>query len=245
MQDFALCYLMLTPVPEVSELGMHQAARASVPPRSTNAVTALIHLHRAEVSRLTTYRVRLDTTTSWAVTSSALVTTFALGNRQIPHFALLFLSFILFFFLQLEARRFRAYEASRRRVHLIERSFYREVLGGEVEASWTDELLMALERRGQTVNRLGALGWRLRRNYLWIITAALLVWLGKLNLSGESATTPADLLTRASIAFIPGWVVGCVVAAFYLALVAVAIGARRLYPFGDDESQYMEQRGEQ
>jgi uncharacterized membrane protein len=68
-------------------------------PRSTNAVTALIHLHRAEVG-LTTYRVRLDTTTSWAVTSSALVTTFALGNPQIPHVAFLFLASVILFFLQ-------------------------------------------------------------------------------------------------------------------------------------------------
>src|SRR5438128_8205950 len=93
--------------------------------RSTNAITALVHLHRAEVGRLTTYRVRLDTTTSWAVTSSALVTTFALGNPQIPHAAFLFLVAVVYFFLQLEARRFRAYEASRHRVHLLERYFYR------------------------------------------------------------------------------------------------------------------------
>src|SRR5688572_19893910 len=126
------------------------APSGSGPPtaRSTHAVTALIHLHRAEVGRLTTYRVRLDTTTSWAVTSSALVTTFALGNPQIPHAAFLFLAFVLFFFLQLEARRFRAYEASRHRVHLLERSFYREVLGGRVDPHWTDQLLEALEQPG-------------------------------------------------------------------------------------------------
>src|SRR5437879_2817655 len=153
--------------------------------RSNNAVTALIHLHRAEVGRLTTYRVRLDTTTSWAVTSSALVTTFALGNPQIPHAAFLFLVAVVYFFLQLEARRFRAYEASRHRVHLLERYFYREVLGGRVDPKWTDQLLEALEQPGMTVNRLGALGWRLRRNYLWIITAVLITWVGKLYLTGE------------------------------------------------------------
>ena len=208
-------------------------------PRSPNAVTAIIHLHRAEVARLTTYRVRLDTTTSWAVTSSALVTTFALANPQIPHVAFLFLGFIVFYFLSLEARRFRAYEASRHRVHLIERSFYREVLGGQVDPKWTDQLLEAVEQPGITVNRLGALGWRLRRNYLWIITAVLVTWLGKLYLTGESPQFTGG----------PGgargdrrhsWLAGhgrCG------GVLPGAAGdrycARRIYPLGDDEARQL------
>ena len=207
--------------------------------RSNNAITALIHLHRAEVGRLTTYRVRLDTTTSWAVTSSALVTTFALGNPQIPHVAFLFLASVVFFFLYLEARRFRAYEASRHRVHLLERSFYREVLGGRVDPRWTDQLLEALEEPGLSVNRLGALGWRLRRNYFWIISAILITWLGKLYLSGLATTAPDQLVARASIGQVPGWFVGGVVLVCYAALFAVALFARRIYPLGDDEAREM------
>lgn len=212
-------------------------ASASVALRSNNAVTALIHLHRAEVGRLTTYRVRLDTTTSWAVTSTALVTTFALGNPQIPHAAFLFLASIVFFFLQLEARRFRAYEASRHRVNLLERSFYREVLGGRVDPRWTDHLLEALEQPGMTVNRLGALGWRLRRNYVWIISGVVLTWLTKLYLTGTTTLDPGELASRASIGEIPGSLVVGMVGVWYAALVALALGARRIYPFGDDESR--------
>jgi uncharacterized membrane protein len=209
-------------------------------------VTAIIHLHRAEVARLTTYRVRLDTTTSWAVTSSALVTTFALANPQIPHVAFLFLGFIVFYFLSLEARRFRAYEASRHRVHLIERSFYREVLGGHVDPKWTDQLLEAIEQPGITVNRLGALGWRLRRNYLWILTAVLVTWLGKLYLTGESPNSSLDLVARAAIGGIPGWLVMAIVVVCYLALLLIAMFARRIYPLGDDEArQMMEQVSEE
>ena len=59
--------------------------------RSSNADNALIHLYRAEASGMTSSRQRLDTTTSWAITSSALVTTFSLGNTQISHAAILFL----------------------------------------------------------------------------------------------------------------------------------------------------------
>src|SRR5947209_3302853 len=59
--------------------------------RSAMADTALIHLYRAEIGRLTAYRARLDTTTSWAITTSALVATFTLGNPQNPPAAFLVL----------------------------------------------------------------------------------------------------------------------------------------------------------
>src|SRR5919198_2738901 len=73
--------------------------------RSSTVINALVHLYRAEVGRLTTYRVRLDTTTNWTITTSVLVTTFSFTNEQVPHIALLFLMSFSFFFLQLEARR--------------------------------------------------------------------------------------------------------------------------------------------
>src|SRR5262249_1539290 len=63
------------------------------------ALQALIHLYRAEVGRMVTYRQRLDTTTNWAITLSALVTTFSIGNPLIPHAAFLFLMLVNVFFL--------------------------------------------------------------------------------------------------------------------------------------------------
>src|SRR5713226_4936882 len=93
-------------------------------PLDSGQLTALIHFYRAEVGRLTTYRQQLDTTTNWSITSSALVTTFSLGNAAIPHTAFLFLMLINVFFLAVEARRFKVYEAARYRVLLLERYFY-------------------------------------------------------------------------------------------------------------------------
>lgn len=208
-------------------------------PRSTNAVNALIHLYRAEMGRLTTYRSRLDTTTSWAITSSALITTFALGNPQIPHETFLLLMFVNFFFLQLEARRFQVYEASRMRVHLLERCFFPEVLGNNVDPRWTDELVDVLQHPGITVNRLGALGWRLRRNYVWIYSAVLLAWLGKLYLIGPPPDSLAELAERAGMRTLPGLVVIILVGVFYAWLIGVAVWARRVYPHGDDETRQM------
>ena len=56
-------------------------------PLSVGGLTAVVHLYRAEVGRMTAYRQRLDTTTNWAITSSTLVATFSLGNTAIPHAA--------------------------------------------------------------------------------------------------------------------------------------------------------------
>jgi uncharacterized membrane protein len=221
-------------LPPDAERALREAA-----PRSANAVNALIHLYRAEMGRLTAYRARLDTTTSWAVTSSALVTTFALGNERIPHAAFLFLMFVNFFFLQLEARRFRAYEASRHKVHLLERYFYPEVLGYAVDPGWTDQLVEALRQPGRTVNRLGALGWRLRRNYVWIYAAVVVTWAGKLYLTGEPTLRLRALVARAAIGSIPGGLVAAAVGVFYAFLIVVAVGARRIYPLGDDEARHL------
>src|SRR5437868_10732778 len=156
------------------------------PELTAGALNALVHLYRAEVGRMTAYRQRLDTTTNWGITSSALVTTFALGNTEISHAAFLFLMFINFFFLIVEARRFRVYEAARFRVLLLERYFYPEVLGQPVSKSWRRQLIEALRTPFSypAVGVLGAVGWRLRRNYLWIYGAVLVTWIGKLEISG-------------------------------------------------------------
>src|SRR5438105_12524069 len=111
---------------------------------STSTLNALVHLYRAEVGRMTSYRQRLDTTTNWAITSSALVTTFSLGNATIPHEAFLFLMFVNVFFLVVEARRFRVYEAARYRVLLMERYAYPEILGESGARNWRPALIESL-----------------------------------------------------------------------------------------------------
>jgi uncharacterized membrane protein len=205
--------------------------------RSNNAITALIHLYRAEASSMTSARQRLDTTTSWAITSSALVTTFTLGNTQISHAAILFLIFLNFFFLQIEARRFCAYEAGRYRVLLLEHWFYGEMLGESVDPHWTRALIRALRTHYPRVSFAGALGWRLRRNYLWMYLTVLLVWIGKLALSGgPMVNMRTDLAERATVGSIPGTVVWAVITLFYVWLILLAMLAKRLHPIGDEES---------
>lgn len=183
---------------------------------------------------MTAYRQRLDTTTNWAITSSALVTTFSLGNATIPHAAFLFLMFVNAFFLLTEARRFRVYEAARYRVLLLERYFYPEVLGQSDQSAWQPALIEALRTPYSypPVGLLAAIGWRLRRNYVWIYAAVLLTWLGKLEISG-----PVDLVAAASIGRVPGLIVWAAVLVGYITLLAVAVLAKRTYPMGSEAAQ--------
>jgi uncharacterized membrane protein len=186
------------------------------------------------MGRLTAYRTRLDTTTSWAITTSALVATFAFGSSDVSHIAFLFLMGLVYFFLHLEARRYVAYESSRYRVLLLEQSFFPEVIGAPVNPNWTRELLDSLCRPGIDANPLGAHGWRLRRNYIWIYGGILLTWIAKLDISGPPTFDPLELVSRAAVGSIPGIVVWALVVIFYIWLVVLTINAHRFYPGGDE-----------
>jgi uncharacterized membrane protein len=205
-------------------------------PLSSNAITVLVHLYRAEVGRMTAYRQRLDTTTNWAITSSALVTTFSLGNPAIPHAAFLFLMFVNAFFLIVEARRFRVYEAARYRVLLMERYVYPELIGEGSPRDWRPALIEALRTPYSfpPVGLIGAVAWRLRRNYLWIYAAVLLTWIAKLEIIGGTA---ADLANEASIGRVPGVAVWALVIGGYVVLAAVGLLAKRSYPMGSEAAQ--------
>src|SRR6266571_9093493 len=203
---------------------------------SAGGLTAVVHLYRGEVGRMTSYRQRLDTTTNWSITSSALVTTFSLGNPAIPHAAFLFLMLINVFFLTVEARRFRVYEAARYRVLLLEHYFYPEVMGEGSPRDWRRALIEALRTPYSfpPVGVLGAVGWRLRRNYLWIYAAVLLTWIAKMEIAGGGAT---DLMEAATIGRIPGSVVWAIVVAGYVAITAIGLLAQRSYPMGNEAAQ--------
>jgi uncharacterized membrane protein len=224
------------PTPATVVLATDALASRPREPLSAGQLNALIHLYRAEVGRMTTYRQRLDTTTNWSITSSALVTTFSLGNPTIPHEAFLFLMLINIFFLTVEARRFRVYEAARYRVLLLEHYFYPEVMGESSPRDWRRALLEALRTPYSfpPVGVLGAIGWRLRRNYLWIYFAVLITWVAKMEIVGGGS---ADLIAGAAIGRVPGVLVWVVVVVGYVAITAIGLLAQRSYPMGNEAAQ--------
>jgi len=163
--------------------------------------TALIHLYRGELGRMTVYRTRLDTTTNWAVGTSAAITTFALGQERAPHFVFLLAVFLDLIFLWMEIRRFRFYELIRMRVRLLEVGFYAIVMGKTPREGWDDALWKSIETPKVPIGRLQAASVRLRRNYLWLLMAVFLGWIVKLSLA------PAGVVAAAAVGILPGAVV--------------------------------------
>jgi len=140
--------------------------------------------------------------------------------------------FIDYFFLHLEARRFQSYETSRYRVQLLERTFYPSALGARIDYPWVDQTIDVLGGPGMRVSYLGAVGWRLRRTYLWIFLAIFLAWASKLDVAGWSNL---DFISRAAVGSVPGWLVWLVVVGLYGWLIGLAAFARRTYCFGSEE----------
>lgn len=174
------------------------------------------------------YRARLDTTTNWAVVTTAAMTTFALGNSEVSHVVFLFAMFLNYFFLHLETRRFRLYELSHRRVRLLERHFYQEMLGNPEAQNWQHQLIADLQSPSMPISQLDALGWRIRRNYIWLYVAVLLAWMMKLSSKGD------NFIEAAHTGTLPGLLVISLVGSFYLMLIALAIRAGLRHPLEAD-----------
>jgi uncharacterized membrane protein len=203
-------------------------------PFDAGQMQALIHLYRAEVGRMVAFRQRLDTTTNWSITSVAAVATLALGSVALSQEAFLFLMIVNLFFLVLEARRFKVYEAARFRVLLLEHYFYPEVVTGLDQGwDWRRALVEVLRMpyAYPPISNRGALGWRLRRNYIWIYLVILLTWVVKLQITRGLET---NLISAASIGTIPGSAVWAVVVVGYAAMIALALLARHTYPMGSE-----------
>ncbi|MFC6617911.1 DUF2270 domain-containing protein [Deinococcus radiophilus] len=201
-----------------------------------NSANALIHLYRGESYKMVSYRQRLDNTTNWAVVTTAGIASFAMGNDEHSHATFLFAMFLNFYFLRLEARRFRSYEIAHHRVRIMERFFYPAILGDHVDAGWHQFLLGELAKPRSPISVSEALGWRLKRNYLWIYAAVLMAWLAKLATS-YPRNTPISLETfvdTARVGTLSGWVVLLGVAALYAYLISLAVNASRDYPMEDD-----------
>jgi uncharacterized membrane protein len=176
----------------------------------------LVHLYRGELSRKIAYRIRLDTTTNWAIGLSAAVGSFALSHPEIPHAVMLFAVTLDLLLLWVEARRFCDYQLSRYRVRLLESGCLAQALGtGGPE--WASALRESYAIPRSPIGRWAAVAQRVQRNYLWLVTSVEVAWVFKVQLHGEG-----NLLRAASVGPIPGGVVFLGAAALLVALLGLA-----------------------
>lgn len=152
-------------------------------------VNAMSHFYRGELGRIMAWRVRLDTTTNWAVTVTSTVFTVAFSLREVPHGIFFFNVAVVWILLWIESRRYRFYDAFRARVRLLEAHFLvpmvlqdKKLLQGDWQRLMCEDLLLPSFK----ISKFEALGRRLKRNYVYLFLLILGAWLAKIFLHAPS-----------------------------------------------------------
>src|SRR5438445_6890557 len=193
--------------------------------------TAMSHFYRGEVQRSNVWRTRLDTTTYWAVFTSAATLSFAFSSASNPHFLIPINSILVAIFLVMEGRRYRYYEIWASRVRVIETGYFAQMLAPDSvprDQEWASHLASDLLTPHFTISVWEAIGRRLRRNYLWIFALLALRWNLKVYLHPLPARDFSSFIDRATVGVIPGWMVFTIGVLFNAAIATFAIGTVRL-----------------
>lgn len=195
-----------------------------------NFTSAMVHLFRAEIQRANVWRERLDSTTNWAIVTTAAAVSFAFSEPLGSHLVILLSTVVVTLLLYIESRRYRYYELWSSRVRLMETDFFATMLVPPFHpsADWGEALADNLLHPQFNVSHLEAIGRRLRRNYIWIFLVLLLAWLAKLWIHPAPTRELAEYLTRASLGSVPGWAMMTGVLFYALALLLLGVLTARL-----------------
>jgi uncharacterized membrane protein len=175
-----------------------------------DSATALAHLYRGEMNRLTVWRQRLDVTTNWAILVATALATFTLGAAEVPHYTLLLGLGLIGASILIEGRRYRHLHHCKWRIYLIESGFFAELLhpSGSPRIDWRRLLAADLRHLHFQISWLLAIRVRLRRNYLLLIYFLTAVWLVKLLIHPTRAGSLSEVYSRLHVGeFIPSWFV--------------------------------------
>ena len=194
--------------------------------KTSEFVTAMVHLFRAEVQRANVWRQRLDTTTNWAVVSAGATLSIAFSQPDVHHGVIILNTLLTTWFLFIEARRYRYYELWSYRIRLMETDFYAAMLVPPFHPSpeWAESLAENLLSPSFPISMWEAFGRRLRRNYLWIYFMLGASWFAKSYLFPTPSTSWAEFILRGAVGPIPGQIMIALGAVYYTFLALVAIG---------------------
>jgi uncharacterized membrane protein len=178
---------------------------------------ALAHLYRGELDRSDRWRMRLDTTTNWALTTTAAVISFGFATRATPHVIFLAGIWMVGAFLFIEARRYQYYDLWQHRVRLLEDGFWAPILRREaLDADSLRELALELARPQIQLSLFSAIGTRLNRAYGPVLLVLLLSWFVKVYSHPTPAQSAIEFLMRAHVGPVGGLVVTALLAALTL-----------------------------
>jgi uncharacterized membrane protein len=181
--------------------------------------TAMAQLYRGELGRSDRWRTRLDTTTNWALTTTAAVISFGFANTSSPHVTFLVGIWMVISFLLIEARRYRYYDLWNRRVRLLEDGYWAPMLRHEpVDPDALRELAVELSRPQIHLSLFSAISTRLNRAYGPILIVLLLSWFVKVYSHPQPPDSFQQFVDRAHVGPVGGAIIMVIVA--LLALLA-------------------------
>ncbi len=194
-------------------------------------VTAMSHFYRGEMGRIMAWRSRLDTTTTWAITSTTTIFTVAFSFPEVPHIIFFFNICIVSIMLWIESRRYRFYDAFRGRVRMLEAHFLvpivarsNRMLQGEWQKLVCEDLLLPSFK----ISKLEALGRRLKRNYFFIYLVILAAWIVKILMHSYVRIDSLGAFYRAlAVKGLPSWAVVVLFVITYGPLAALTIWTAR------------------
>jgi len=194
-----------------------------------------VHFYRALVMHMDVWRQRMDATTNWAVATTAVMLTFTFTSPDAPHFVMLMALAFDGMFLFMESRRYQTFDLWRRRFRTLNHYLIAPTLVGrdtpsaeEIERHYAS-IAADLGRTVPHLPIMHAVGYRIRRNYVYLFAIAILAWLLKLEVHPHPAATFAEFVGRAGVGFVTGpfvfaGIVGFVAIAALLAIRAPSEG---------------------
>lgn len=211
----------------------------STPITRQEYISAMVHLYRGELYRATQWRMRLDTTTNWAVITTAGLLSFAFGEGVHSHWILLMGVTLVMTFWGFESRRFRYSDLWYVRLRLIEENFYGPILRRDPRSpdfGWGELVAEDLFHPRFKISRLQALRERFVRNYWAIFGVLLFAWTVKLTVAPEPAHSWGEIQQRLAMGFLPWWIpfvfVGLIMF-FFVGLVVLVPGISQ-----DDQHEF-------
>lgn len=182
-------------------------------------LSLLPHYYRGEMSQSGNLLSRLDLTTDWAIVTVTAVLALAFQGGDASAYLLLIGIVGVSLFLLFDVRRYRAYDASRARLRLLEENLFAnalEPIGTPLE-DWRAELGNDLRIPTFKVTYREALSRRLRRIYYPLYLLLGVAWLFRITLF-----EPGQAWTKtASVPGVSGPLVVVIVAAFFLAATVI------------------------
>ena len=194
-------------------------------------VNAMSHFYRGEMGRIMAWRARLDTTTTWAITTTTTIFTVAFSFREMPHIIFFFNLCIVSIMLWIEARRYRFYDAFRARVRMLEVHFLVPIILQRtdlLQGNWQKLVCEDLYLPAFKISKLEAVGRRLKRNYIFIYLVILVAWVTKIFLHSRVPITSTTAFYHAlAVSGLASWVVAALFGITFGTVVFLTIHVAR------------------